>query len=151
MYKNILIPVDGSPPSMRGLEEAVKLAKSERARLHVLHIVNELVFMNGDIPELYDVVVQSLREGGKAILERASAYARQHDVEPKTYLVERFGGRASDQIVDQIKAIGADLIIMGTHGRRGVSRLTMGSDAELVVRSSPVPVLLVKSSDASAG
>ncbi len=144
MYKNILVPVDGSEPSMRGLAEAVKLAKSEKAKLHLLHVVNELVFLDGDIPELYDVVTQSLREGGKAVLERAATFARRNDLEPQTHLVERFGGRASDTIVEQCQAVAADLIVMGTHGRRGVSRLTMGSDAELVVRTSPVPVLLVR-------
>src|SRR5690349_6117546 len=147
MYKNILVPVDGSGPSTRGLAEAVNLAKSEGATLHLVHVVNELVFMDGDIPELYDVVVRSLREGGQAVLESAATYVRRNELEPKTYLMERFGGRASDTIVDQAKEVGADLIVMGTHGRRGVSRLTMGSDAELVVRSACVPVLLVKSPD----
>lgn len=146
MYKNILVPVDGSVPSMRGLAEAVKLAKGQSSNLHVMHVVNELVFLDGDVPELFDVVVRSLREGGQAIIERAVAFSRENGVEPKTHLVECFGGRASDFIVEQAKDIGADLIVMGTHGRRGVSRLAMGSDAELVVRMAPVPVLLVKAS-----
>jgi nucleotide-binding universal stress UspA family protein len=62
----------------------------------------------------------------------------------ETELFETMGGRASDCIVAAAKQWGADLIVMGTHGRRGMSRLSMGSDAELVVRSTPVPVLLVR-------
>jgi nucleotide-binding universal stress UspA family protein len=59
-------------------------------------------------------------------------------------LVETLGGRVADEIVKQAKEWLADLIVMGTHGRRGLERLAMGSDAELVLRLSPVPVLLVR-------
>ena len=58
-------------------------------------------------------------------------------------LVESVGRRVSDCIVAAARQWSADLIVMGTHGRRGMSRLAMGSDAELVVRSTPVPVLMV--------
>ena len=64
-------------------------------------------------------------------------------------MIESFGGRAAEFIVAQAKKWGADLIVLGTHGRRGVKRLVMGSDAEQVVRTSPVPVLLVRAKAAT--
>src|ERR1700685_3514197 len=65
-------------------------------------------------------------------------------VKLKPVLVEKFGGLVADVIISQAKKQRADLIVLGTHGRRGVTRLVMGSDAEGVVRRSPVPVLLVR-------
>ena len=62
---------------------------------------------------------------------------------PETKLVEDFSGRVANAIVDQAKRWRADVIVMGTHGRRGLNRVFLGSDAELVARYSPVPVLLV--------
>ncbi|NDZ18444.1 hypothetical protein C7T35_07685 [Variovorax sp. WS11] len=53
-------------------------------------------------------------------------------------------GRIANVVVDEARSSGCDLIVMGTHGRRGFSRLALGSDADLVVRQSPVPVLLVR-------
>jgi nucleotide-binding universal stress UspA family protein len=60
-------------------------------------------------------------------------------------MIESFGGRAADFIVEQARKWRADLIVLGTHGRRGVRRLVMGSDAEQVIRATRVPVLLVRS------
>jgi nucleotide-binding universal stress UspA family protein len=64
-------------------------------------------------------------------------------------MLESFGGRAADFIVEQANKWRADLIVLGTHGRRGVKRLVMGSDAEQVIRTARVPVLLVKSKSTS--
>ena len=74
--------------------------------------------------------------GTRRSAERAGA-------RPLAVLVENFSGRVADAIVAQARRLRADLIVMGTHGRRGVTRVLLGSDADLVVRYSPVPVLLV--------
>jgi nucleotide-binding universal stress UspA family protein len=65
-------------------------------------------------------------------------------LESESVILETAGGRAADAIVAEAKAWGADLIVLGTHGRRGARRLVMGSDAEEIVRTTPVPVLLVR-------
>ena len=83
-------------------------------------------------------------EEGKAVLSGAERVVREHALEPQSALVESIGGRAADSIIEQAKQWPADVIVMGTHGRRGLRRLAMGSDAELVVRSSPTPVVLVR-------
>ena len=145
MYKKILVPVDGSAPSMRGLSEAMKLAKSHGSQLQLVHVVNELVLGAAETPPVYmGEVVDALRAEGKAVLGKAERVVREHALEPQSVLLESIGGRAADLIVEQAKQWKADLIVMGTHGRRGLRRLALGSDADLVVRSSPVPVLLIR-------
>lgn len=144
MYSRILVPVDGSSCSLQGLNEALKLAAST-ARIKLLHVVNELISEPALAPfEYHDRLIESMRENGKAILADARAFADKQGVAVEVELVETIGGRASDCIVAAARQWHADLIVMGTHGRRGMSRLAMGSDAELVVRSTPVPVLLVR-------
>lgn len=144
MYKKILVPVDGSAPSMRGLKEAIKIAKACGSKLRLVHVVNELVLTAAKPPPYMDKIIDSLREEGKATLGGAERVVREHALESESSLLESIGERAADLIVEQAKQWPADLIVMGTHGRRGLRRLALGSDAELVVRSSPVPVVLVR-------
>lgn len=145
MYSRILVPVDGSSCSLRGLTEALKLAKASQARVKLVHVVDELISEPALAPtEYHERLVESMRETGKATLAQVQAIASNQGTEVDVELLETIGGRASDCVVDAATKWHADLIVMGTHGRRGMSRLTMGSDAELVVRSAPVPVLLVR-------
>jgi nucleotide-binding universal stress UspA family protein len=71
--------------------------------------------------------------------------AREAGLKAESIILEIMGGRAADSIVAEANAWGADLIVLGTHGRRGAKRLVMGSDAEEIVRTTPIPVLLVRS------
>jgi nucleotide-binding universal stress UspA family protein len=145
MYAKILVPVDGSETSTTGLHEAIKIAKSQGSGIRLVHIVNEFVFDYSYSPAAYAVnVVDSLRERGKSILADSAARVRKQGIEPETVLLESIGGPAADLIVAQAKDYHAELIVMGTHGRRGIRRLAMGSDAEQVVRLAAVPVLLVR-------
>ena len=148
MYKKILVPVDGSPASARGLLEAVKLAKGLNAAIRLVHIVNEFVMDTALAPALYNEgLIESLREVGRKTLQDAEAFVVAQGLKPETQLLETIGGRVADSVVEEAKRQGADLIVMGTHGRRGVRRLVMGSDAELVLRGSPTPVLLVRAGE----
>ena len=78
------------------------------------------------------------------MLDAASKVALKQGVKAAASLVESRGRPVSDVILDEARKWRADLIVMGTHGRRGVNRLLLGSDAERVLRSAPVPVLLVR-------
>jgi nucleotide-binding universal stress UspA family protein len=145
MYDRILVPVDGSECSSRALEEAARLAKTLHAKVKLIHVVNELILDGSAMTAVgYDALITGLREGGKQILENAVRAAKGADIEPESQLLEAIGGRAAHMIVDEARRWRADLIVMGTHGRRGIVRLAMGSDAELVLRHSPVPVLVVR-------
>ena len=147
MYQSILVPIDGSPTSSRGLSEAVRLGQLTRARLRLIHVVDEFSFalgasegltMTGDILSL-------LREAGAAILTQGAASVKAAGLEVDTVLKDSFAGRVCDLVVAEAAAWPADLIVLGTHGRRGVGRLFMGSDAENIVRSAQTPVLLLRS------
>lgn len=148
MYQRILVPVDGSHTSTLGLQEAIRIAIDQRARLRIIHVVDDLVvaqnfegFINtGDL-------LGALRDAGKKTIQNALALARKHDVKAEASLFESLGGRVSEFIAKEAKKWRADLIVMGTHGRRGVTRMVLGSDAEAVLRVTPVPVLLVRSPD----
>jgi nucleotide-binding universal stress UspA family protein len=145
MYEKILVAVDGSPTSLRGLDEAIKVAKAMRARLMIVHVVNELVISAEYVPSVYyEPILLSLRDSGAKVLEQAVSVAQRAGMTCEQQLVETLGGRAADEIVKQARQWPADLIVLGTHGRRGIKRLAMGSDAELVLRQAPVPVLLVR-------
>jgi nucleotide-binding universal stress UspA family protein len=148
MHKRILVPVDGSVPSNRGLAAAIRMARGQKARLCLLHVVDERALaMNPEAGGLYlDRLFNLQRESGKKIIAKAAAAARARGVKASTVLVENMTRTVADVVVARARKWRADLIVIGTHGRRGVSRLVMGSDAENVVRTAPVPVLLVKAS-----
>jgi nucleotide-binding universal stress UspA family protein len=145
MYEKILVAVDGSPTSLRGLDEAIKVAKAMHGQLMLVHVVNELVIAAEYVPSVYyEPILISLRDCGAKVLEQAMSVARRADVPCEQKLIETLGGRAANEIVKQAMEWSADIIVLGTHGRRGLKRLAMGSDAELVLRESPVPVLMVR-------
>jgi nucleotide-binding universal stress UspA family protein len=145
-YKRILVPVDGSSTSKAGLREAIELAKGQRASLQLVHVVDQhyIGLMGMDSAVGLSEMMESLKRSGRSILTNAQAAADKAGVKATSVLLETLTGPAADLIVRQAKKSGADLIVLGTHGRRGVRRLVMGSDAEQVVRNAPVPVMLVR-------
>lgn len=152
MYKKILVPVDGSPTSLCGLREAIRLAKNQGASLHLVHVVDELLVGMSYVQTAidYEAFIKAVREGGRHVLEGMQAEVRAEGLTAESELLETIGGRAADRIVDAATKWGADLIVMGTHGRKGMGRLLMGSDAELVLRSSTIPVLMIRGTQENA-
>jgi len=150
MYRRILVPVDGSATSTRGLTEAIKLAKLTGARVKVVHVVDEISFASSMAAAgaYSGEVVDLLRESGAKVLQHAKSRVERNGLRADAELFDSFAGRVCDIVVDAARGWRADLIVLGTHGRRGVGRLMMGSDAELIVRSAPVPVLLVRAAEA---
>ena len=145
MYGKILVPVDGSEASTLGLNEAIAIAKSQGSQIRLVHIVNEFILDYTYSPCLYATnLIESLRKNGRTILDLAETLVQRHGITPESVLLESIGGRAADLILAQAKEWPADLIVMGTHGRRGLARVAMGSEAEEVVRASTIPVLLVR-------
>ncbi len=150
MYKKILCPVDGSATSRRGLAEAIALCTDQQASLRLLHVV-DAHFAAVDMYSAINIgqVIDILRASGNKVLDEAIGACRARGIEPEPVMLDSMIGRIGDVIVRQAKEWPADLIVMGTHGRRGASHLLMGSDAETVVRTSPVPVLLVRGDPAA--
>ena len=151
MYAKILVPVDGSATALKGLNEAIKIAQGLGGKICLLHIVNEFIFDYSYSPAAYAAgVIDGLREHGKSILADAVSLVRAQGLEPSSVLLESIGGPAADLIVAQATEGHADLIVMGTHGRRGLRRMALGSDAEQVVRMATIPVLLVRTDKPAA-
>jgi nucleotide-binding universal stress UspA family protein len=150
VFRRILVPIDGSPTSRRGLDEAIALAKDQSARICLLHVIDQRVVTQSFDATLYapanyvDDFLKALRNQGKRLLARSEAKIRKARIKVDPVLVGTLGGVA-DAILAQAKKWKADVIVLGTHGRRGVSRLVLGSDAEGVVSGARVPVLLVRS------
>lgn len=150
MFKRILVPIDGSKTSNLGLREAVRLATEDKARIRLVHVVDELVvtsspdaaaFINADL-------IDALRDGGRKTLAKAVAAVQKLGVQPESVLIESMGVSAADKIIAEAKKWKADVIVLGTHGRRGLRRVLMGSDAEQIIRSTTVPVLLIRDKSA---
>lgn len=150
MFKKILVPVDGSATAEAGLKAAIGMAREGDGTLVVLHVIDEHVliqtadYVGGSY---YDDMIGSLKEAGRKVLARACAIVEKAGVPYKSVSVETIEGSVADLILAQAKKAKADAIVMGTHGRRGLSRVVMGSDAEGVVRGASVPVVLVKAKE----
>ena len=150
MYRRILVPVDGSGASMSGLQHAVGLAKDQGARLRILNVMDEPIIVPGlDDYAGVDVspLIALVKSRGQRGLKEAAAFADRKNVPADTAMVHSRGDFVSEVILKDAKKWRADLIVMGTHGRRGLNRLLLGSDAERVLREAAVPVLLVRGDD----
>ena len=147
MYARILVPIDGSPTAEAGLDEAIRLALRLGATLVLLHVVNERPLMlETAAAASFDEIRQQMLADGDRLLGSAARRALVAGVSSESAIKESTAGRVSDVIVREVARRGCDLVVIGTHGRRGVSRMILGSDAELVVRESSVPVLMVRDS-----
>lgn len=146
MYDRILVPTDGSTEGERAVEYALELAATHDATIRAIYVVNAASYGGLPMETAWDGISDALREEGRAAVSRVEEMADERGVEVETSVVE---GSPSRVIVDEATPDNCDLVVMGTHGRGGIDRLLLGSVAERVVRSSPVPVLTVRVGDES--
>ena len=144
-YQRIIVAVDGSTISKRALQGAIRLTKELQAALLIVHVV-DLVSFNIDTSADWNRYEESMRKSGERILKEAAAVAHDAGVDAETRLLEvqQVTDRIADEITREAKRWRADLIVAGTHGRRGLSHLFLGSVAESIVRISPKPILLMR-------
>jgi nucleotide-binding universal stress UspA family protein len=158
MYTNILVPTDGSPLSARAVEEALTLAKSVRAKITVLHVIPPLAEL--PVPELaeaYDASVdegymlpallgnqvqESLAARSRTLLEAVCARAAAAGVKCESIVAT--SGAPHEAIIRQAEASSCDLILMASHGRKGVQAVVLGSETMKVLVHSKMPVLVVR-------
>lgn len=146
MYTRILVPVDGGPTSERGLEEAIKLARLTGARLRLIHVLEQFLYAAGmDGFVVTADLIADVALAGEKLLTDLRRRVEAAGVPVDSGLLESQSGRVCDPVIAEAKKWGADLIVIGTHGRRGADRFFMGSDAELILRLADSPVLLVRS------
>lgn len=144
MYDEILLPTDGSAGVERAIEEAVGIAAATGARLHVLYVIEPLYWSEVNAERLLDALEEEGERAAEAVAERAEAAG----VAVATGIRR---GYPSEAILEYADEEGIDLIVMGTHGRRGLSRMLLGSTTERVVRAAEVPVLTVRMRGDDAG
>ena len=144
MYKRILVAVDGSDTSRHAFDAALAHAKTHAAELQPIYVVeNAAIYYN--VPG-YDpsVLRDQLVAQGNALAKDFTTLMQAAGVKGETKLSEATSlNDVSSLILDGAKAFDADLIVLGTHGRRGFRRLVLGSIAEQCVRHATLPVLLI--------
>jgi nucleotide-binding universal stress UspA family protein len=145
MYQRILVPVDGSATSGKGLQEAIALAKLTAGRIRLLHVIDDLPLLmsGGGYAALAGDVIGVLRDAGEKILAEAQAEVQRAGVPVETAMYDSLQARLADRVVQEVADWKSELVVLGTHGRRGVRRLVLGSGAEQILRCATVPVLLV--------
>ncbi|MGC8518939.1 MAG: universal stress protein [Steroidobacteraceae bacterium] len=143
MYNKILVPIDGSPASNLGFDEAIKLSLDQRAHLRILHVLNEWLLITADTAAVnIGDIQEDMRRSADALITEAQTRAHAAGVDATTALIEPMGTPVGAAILRHAEDWPADLIVCGTHGRRGVRRLVLGSDAEYIIRHTRIPVLL---------
>lgn len=145
MFKRILVAVDASETSDVALRAAAALAAAQHAELRIVHVIDTAnVNMGADFPA-HPAVLESLAKSGETVLQKAQAIAKAAGatVETKLVTIEALGQRVAEAIANEADAWPADLIVVGTHGRRGLTRLFLGSVAEGTARLASKPVLLI--------
>jgi nucleotide-binding universal stress UspA family protein len=146
MYQRLLVPIDGSPTSELALAEAAHMARLASGTIVLVHVVDAMKHITGF--ETLSAHIQEVRPGflraGRKLLDAAKAQLETTGVPAETVLMESDGELVSELIADHAERSGCDLVVLGTHGRRGVNRLLLGSDAGQVTRIAPVPVMPVR-------
>ena len=142
--KLILCPIDFSEFSVRAYHHALSLAEHYRAKLVVQHVVELWRYPSLGFAAsagLYEEFCQAVRESGKEQLQEFVKNHTHDEVQPELVVHQ---GMAPDSILSFAQAQKADVIVMGTHGRRGYDRLMLGSVTDRVMRRAPCPVLACK-------
>lgn len=148
MYRRILVPVDGSQTASKALAAALQIADLKGGRVRIVHVFDDVwhragYAFDGRAP-------RAAREHAAGLLRDAAARCGAAGIEADTHLLEAPERRLGELVADEAKAWAADLVVVGTHGRRGIGRALLGSGAEEVIRLAPVPVLVVRDGDVPA-
>ena len=131
MFKTIMVPIDGSKYSEKAEDIAISMAKDFQGRVVAVHIIDEKLIYPFEI----------LEEKGKKILENATNKGKNHGVEVDQVLIV---GNPAHDMAKIVEKTGADMVVIGSHGKTGLEKLLMGSVAESTIKTVKVPVLLVK-------
>lgn len=148
MYQRILVPVDGSDTANKALVAALQMARESGGRVRLVHVIDALAYLTGyEQNGAYSgELIAALRGAGLKVLDDALAIAQAAGVEADSELRDGLGERLGDTVSQAADAWKADLVVVGTHGRRGLGRLLLGSGAEQILRMARTPVLVIRAS-----
>jgi len=139
--KKILVPTDGSDSSMRAADFALKLAKHLMSEIIGIYVIDRIILEEiSKVHERHEVEEENKRKAERC-LNYIVKSAEREGLKASSILVE---GQPHDQIVRHAESLGADIIIMGSKGRRGTNRILIGSVAERVIEYAPCPVLVIR-------
>jgi nucleotide-binding universal stress UspA family protein len=141
-FHRILVPVDGSDSAHRAFTAAVDLARQGGARVRLVHVLDDL--LEASAWRFAAEVAESSRRDARAVLERWAGTCARLGVACDTQVLDASGQRLGERIAEEAGHWHADLVVVGSHGRRGVGRALLGSGAEQIARLAPVPVLVVR-------
>jgi nucleotide-binding universal stress UspA family protein len=143
-FKNILCPVDFFPASERALEYAIALARNYNAKLHILHVVAPVLPTSYEFSVNTAELVETFKQTAEKRVSEIAGGARDQGIETETTV---HVGDIDVEIAGAIDSSNADIVVMGTHGRRGFERWFLGSVTERILRHSPKPVLVLSETD----
>lgn len=148
MYAKIMVGIDSSATAAKALDEAIRLAVALKAELQIVHAADESLLVQhgmglGSFIDI-DKVKGEIHATGRELLNDAVAKAAAAGWPATAQLIESADRRVADMIAEAAQAWGADLLVVGTHGRRGFERLLVGSVAEHLVRTAQPSLLLVR-------
>jgi nucleotide-binding universal stress UspA family protein len=146
IYKKILAAVDGSETSTLAMQEAINLAKDQQATLRIIYVADAFVVVGDGVHFDFEQYENTVRGYGMTILNEMESLAQEAGVTVESCIIENteHSVRIPEKIVQDANAWHADLLVVGTHGRRGFNRLVLGSVAEGIIRMASTPVLLVR-------
>ncbi|MGE6493059.1 universal stress protein [Cupriavidus metallidurans] len=151
MHQHVLVAIDDSPCARRALSEAISLASACHAELEILHVIDysflQYDFGYGDFGDFRPQLIA----GGESILQEGAEAAGAVGLQHHETLIDDLAtmGNVADRVNEYARDCGADIVVIGTHGRHGLKRMLLGSVAESLARDCPVPVVLVRDSAAA--
>jgi len=148
MYKRIMVAVDESFMTSQVMEAAIELAKATGAQVAICHAIDETILAQREVammlPNSVGKTEARMRLGAEGFLDKLLQTVRSAGVEAEIKLVESEQKHVSDMLIDAAGEWQADLLVVGTHGRRGIERFFVGSVAERLVRKGQTSLLLVR-------
>jgi nucleotide-binding universal stress UspA family protein len=141
-FKNILFPIDFSEHSEKVFPFAFDMAQKFDARLHFLFVARDISYLT-TIAVSRDRLLNTVAEIARAGEERMQAFCDKELSDFPNYECKVVTGNPAEKIVEFVSEKGIDMIVMGTHGRKGLDRTLMGSVADYVIRNADVPVVTV--------
>jgi nucleotide-binding universal stress UspA family protein len=147
VFRSLFVPIDGSEPSDAATALALKLAADQNAAMTFVNVVEVDKVLASVLPgQGYSdpaPAIDAMRAAGNDMLKNAVGQAQSAGIKARSELIE---GNCVPCIIEAAKTAGADLIVIGSHGRGGLTRLVLGSVAEGVLRHCSIPVLITKAS-----
>lgn len=144
-YQNILVPVDGSEISLSAVKKAAQIAQAFNGQLTLISLVSEDPFIDADFyypsPIMKEYFIQAHANAEKSLLQ-AQLIASENGIDANIQVIK---GKVSEEgIIETAEKLHIDLIVMGSHGRKGFQKFLLGSFAQDVLKGTKLPVLIVK-------